>query len=320
MIVQIALILSVVLQFIAFGITLSLITKTRFNIAWISISVGFLLMAIRRVTELVSIFNSSGEIHESYTDSWIAVVISVAMIVAAVYIRKIFLLLDHLQKLRDKNETRLLSAIISTEEKERKHFAKELHDGLGPVLSAAKMALSAMDKKGLGEFNSQIVAKTEDSINNAIITTREISNHLNPQVLERYGFEKAINNFLKNIITGDSPEFELKSNLGELRFNHNFEVIIYRVACELINNTLKYAAAHKVVLSTKTYSDYLSFQYRDDGVGFNPSDTELKGMGLTNIRSRVKSLNGTVIIISEAQKGVFVDIKLPLKKETDGSK
>ncbi len=320
MIVQIALILSVVLQFIAFGITLSLISKTRFNIAWISISMGFLLMALRRVLELVSIFSSSVEIHQSYTDSWIAVVISVAMIVAAVYIRKIFLLLDHLQKLREKNETRLLSAIISTEEKERKHFAKELHDGLGPVLSAAKMALSAMDKKVLGRFNSQIIAKTEDSIDNAILTTREISNHLNPQVLERYGIEKAIRNFLKNIVNNQSPEFNLNSNLGELRFNHNFEVIIYRIACELINNTLKYASARKVDLSINTNSDYLSFQYEDNGTGFNHEDTESKGMGLTNIRSRVKSLNGTIVIISEAKKGVFVDIKLPLLEETEESK
>ena len=69
------------------------------------------------------------------------------------------------------------------------------------------MALSAMDKKELGKFNSQIVNKTEHSINNAIVTTREISNHLNPQVLERYGIEKAINTFLKNIISKESPEF-----------------------------------------------------------------------------------------------------------------
>jgi len=315
MIVQVALILAVIVQFIAFGITISLITKTRFNIAWISISVGFFLMALRRVMELIVTFTSQPEQSTSHLSSCIAVIISIAMLLAAIYIRKIFLLLDHLQTLRDKNETRLLSAVISTEEKERKHFAKELHDGLGPVLSAAKMALSAMDKKELGKFNSQIVNKTEHSINNATVTTREISNHLNPQVLERYGIEKAINTFLKNIISKESPEFVLKSNMGELRFNHHFEVIIYRIACELINNTLKYANAKKAVLSIASTSDVVHFQYEDDGIGFDPENTEWKGMGLTNIKSRVKSLNGTIEINSQPHHGVGVDIKFPQDKK-----
>nr|WP_321355855.1 ATP-binding protein [uncultured Draconibacterium sp.] len=314
MIVQVALIIAVVLQFIAFGITISLITKTRFNIAWISISVGFFLMALRRVMELIVTFSSPSEQNTSHLSSWIAVVISIAMLLAAVYIRKLFLLLDHLQKLREKNETRLLSAVISTEEKERKHFAKELHDGLGPVLSAAKMALSAMNKNELGKLNSQIVTKTEHSIKNAIVTTREISNHLNPQVLERYGIEKAINTFLKNIISAESPEFVLKSNMGELRFNHHFEVIIYRIACELINNTLKYANAKNAVLTIAAASDVVHFQYEDDGVGFDPENTEWKGMGLTNIRSRVKSLDGIIEINSQSNRGVSVDIKFPQQK------
>ncbi|MBZ0242737.1 MAG: sensor histidine kinase, partial [Bacteroidales bacterium] len=127
---KIALIFSVVVQFVAFIITISLIPKTRFNIAWISISIGFLLMAFRRLIEAFSYFREMPDDSITLLNSWIAVVISIAMLLSSIYIRKIFKLLNRIHQLRKENEAKLLSAVIATEEKERKHFSKELHDGL----------------------------------------------------------------------------------------------------------------------------------------------------------------------------------------------
>ena len=311
MLIQFALIAAVILQFGAFIITVSLIPKTKFNIAWISISTGFLLMAFRRLSDLFIILNEDIDPSQSMFSSWVSVVISVTMVISSIYIRKIFDLLNHLIKLQKENESRVLSAIITTEEKERKFFAKELHDGLGPILSAMKMTLSAIDKSVVGKSNEKILNQTEYAADIAISTTKEISNHLNPHVLERFGLEKAIQTFADHIITNSNFKLQISSQLGNQRFNYKIEVILYRITCELINNTLKHASATQGRISLFSYNNQIEFMYEDNGIGFNPTDENLPGMGLTNIKSRVKSLNGEVKINSKPHNGMFLRIVLP---------
>jgi signal transduction histidine kinase len=312
MILKWALILSVVLQFAAFIITISLIPKTRFSIAWISISIGFLLMAFRRLNEVIYIFSTAEPDKNFNVSSWIAVVISVTMLIASIYIRKIFEVLNRIQKLRKENETRLLSTVISIEEKERRYFAKEIHDGLGPVLSSAKMTLSAIDKMSIDQLNGELIEKTENLVDNAIVAAKEISNHLTPQVLERYGLQKAINTFIRNTIAKNTIEIAINTNIDKKRYNHNLEVIIYRISCELINNTLKYASANKITILLLEENDFMVFKYDDNGKGFDIGKSEIKGMGLTNIKSRVKSLNGSIEMYSKPKNGFYTNIKFPL--------
>lgn len=312
MIIQTALILSVLLQFAAFIITISLIPKTRFNIAWISISIGFLLMAGRRLNEVFLIFNNTDSDINSNISNWIAVVISIAMLIASIYIRKIFEILNRIQKLRKENQNHLLSAIISTEEKERKHFAKEIHDGLGPVLSSAKMTLSAIDKSKIDNRNFELIEKTESLVDNAIVATKEISNHLTPHVLERYGLKKSIETFVRSTIAKNTIDIDINTNIGKNRYKPNLEVIIYRICCELINNTLKYASASKITILLLEENDFIVFKYDDNGKGFNVEILETNGMGLINIKSRVKSLNGSIEIKSKPQKGFYASIKFPI--------
>ncbi len=309
--IQIALIVAVVAQFVAFFFTISLIPKTRFNIAWISISIGFLLMAIRRFVELLYFYKDAPSDQISILNSWIAVVISLTMLVASIYIRKIFEVLNRIHKLRKESEAKLLSAIIRTEEKERKYFSKELHDGLGPVLSSAKMTISAIDKTNISERNTLLLDKVENMVDNAIDTTREISNHLTPHVLERYGLHKAIENFINNIVSKESIKINLSSNIEKLRYGSDIEVILYRICCELINNTLKYAHAQQVDISINEDNNHIEFIYNDNGNGFDTSSIK-KGMGIINIKSRVKSLNGTINITSGHNSGFNASIRLPL--------
>lgn len=308
---KIALILSVILQFIAFIITISLIPKTRFNIAWISISIGFLLMALRRLLEVFYYFNEPPSDKISVLNSWIAVVISVAMLLSSIYIRKIFELLNRIHQLRKESEAKLLSAIISTEEKERKHFSKELHDGLGPVLSSAKMTISAINKANIEEHNTELIEKVEKLVDNAILTTKEISNHLTPHVLERYGLKKAIDNFIRNSMINESIQINLSSNIEKQRYNNSIEVTLFRICCELINNTQKHAFASTISISLKENKDTLELKYNDNGVGFE-SKHEKYGMGLTNIVSRVKSLKGSIELLSSPKNGFYACLRLPL--------
>ncbi|MBN2165548.1 MAG: sensor histidine kinase [Marinilabiliaceae bacterium] len=312
MVIQGALILSVLLQFGAFVITVSLIPKTKFNVAWISISAGFLLMAFRRFSDLLYILIEDDWSRFSIINSWIAVVISVSMMIASFYIRKIFQLLNRLDRIRKENESKVLRAIISTEESERRFFSKELHDGLGPVLSSVKMSLSALDVKKLDTENFEIIERTERAIDSAIVTTKEISNHLNPQVLERFGLEKALRVFVETINLSKQIEIKILSPLNNERLSYNIEIVLYRVICELINNTIKHANASEVDISLFRYSDKVECMYEDNGNGFQNKSKIIDGSGLMNIETRLKSVKGKMDVISSDSNGVFIKIEIPL--------
>jgi len=312
MLIQLALIISVLLQFGAFFMTISLIQKTKFNISWITISIGFFLMALRRLYELIDIIINNQDDIQTHINSWIAVLISLLMFIASIYIRQIFILQGKINKLQKENEAKVLSAIIKTEEKERKKFAKELHDGLGPILSSIKMAISAINKNVMGNDNKQIIDKTEETVDSAIITIKEISNNLSPHILERFGLEKAIKTFTDIIITNEDLEIIFFSNLNGKRYDYNIEVILYRIIGELINNTLKHASASKVEISLFYFEKRLELFYSDNGIGFDMKNIDSKGMGLPNIDSRVKSLDGELEMHSKHKQGIFLKITLPL--------
>ncbi|MBN2598491.1 MAG: sensor histidine kinase [Marinifilaceae bacterium] len=312
MFLQIALIISVLLQFGAFFITISLIPKTRFNSSWIMVSMGFLLMAVRRFTELFNVFTANQSKPETFITNWMAVVISLLMFLGAFYIRRIFQLQDKVDKERKENEAKVLSAVIKTEEQERYRFAKELHDGLGPILSAVKMTNSAINKSVENPNNQQIIHKTDQAINEAIITVKEISNKLSPHILERYGLEKAIKTFIGGIQLTDQYRIQLNIQLCGKRFDYNVELILYRIIGELFNNTIKHASASKIDLSLLTYHRKLELMYSDNGIGFSTEPKPVKGMGLSNIHTRVKSLDGTIEINSRKNEGVYLKIEIPI--------
>ncbi|MDX9771539.1 MAG: histidine kinase [Tenuifilaceae bacterium] len=309
---KIALVLSALFQLVAFIITVSLIPKTKYYIAWISISVGFLLMALRRCIEVYYLFFDTTPTAITITSSWIAVVISISMLVASFYIRKIFELLNRIQQLRKQNEARLLTAVISTEERERKHFAKELHDGLGPVLSTLKMTFSTINKDEQVAIKNEMLSKIEVLIDNSIAITKEISNNLTPHVLERYGLQKAIDNFIRNLPTHEKISIKHSVQLVSKRLKRDVEIILYRILCEMVNNTLKYAQASSISILITEHRETIDLIYDDNGIGFDIRLAKQKGMGITNIISRVTSLNGTIDMQSNINRGFYAHIKLPL--------
>ena len=312
MIIQYALIFSVLLQFGAFINTLTLIRRTKFNVSWIAISIAFLLMALRRLSEFAS-FISQSQPEKSDFNSWLAVLISLLIFIASFYIRRIFRLQERINHLRHENEAKVLSAIMATEEKERKLFARELHDGLGPVLSSIKMAFSAIDLSAVGQKNKAIIEKTESSVDHAITTIREISNNLSPHLLERFGLKKAILTFYDSIAKTAKPQFQIITSPDNFSIPYNIEVILYRILCELLNNTLKHASATKIELSITHSENSLILIYSDNGKGLNPSLKTSKGNGLSNIESRVKSLDGQMEIQNALYKGFYLQINLPIK-------
>ena len=309
-----ALITSVLLQFAAFFITVSLIKRTRFNISWIAISAAFLIMALRRLGDALSLFINNSEPSSALDEwsQWTGVSISVLMFIASFYIRQIFNLHDRINGLRKDSETKLLSAVIRAEELQRKAFARELHDGLGPILSSIKMAVSVMRSAPGEETDNQLVTRTERAVDSAISTVREISNNLSPHILERFGLEKAISTFVGNL--GTQPQVSLHSSLGALRLEPTQEIALYRIVCELVANTLKHADASEIHIELTTTDGCILLTYSDNGRGFVPQDSLSHGMGLSNISSRVHSLGGTFDINTKPSRGFFIKIILPYEQ------
>lgn len=310
MTLKIALILSFVLQFAAAIIAFSLTKRTRTNIAWWLISFGFLLMAIRRIFEFFQLSDPGSRLFTGMLSTWTGVLISVLMLGSLIFIKRIFNIQKRMDDLRKANESRVLSAIMRTEENERLNFAKELHDGLGPLLSSVKMAVSSAHTGNNNPQNKEVMIHAEKLIDESITSLKEISNKLSPHVLNNFGLKKAVKSFITHMAPVDNLNINFDSNLGEKRYPYNTEVVLYRVICELINNSLKHAEARNIYITLMDEADGIRLDYLDDGIGFDSKILDIgeKGMGFANIRSRIKSLKGTIEIYSVPNEGVRVNV------------
>lgn len=316
MLLKIALLISMLMQLGATIIAISLIRRTRYNISWILISAGLLLMAIRRLFDFSILFWDTHLFSKDDINNWLGILISVLMFVGVIFIRQIFNLQSRIDQIRKENESRILSAVIEAEEKARRNFARDLHDGLGPVLSSVKMTLSAIDRDKLDEINKNIVERSCTATDQAIISLKEISNHLSPHLLENYGLIKAVRTFANQLFKGTNIQIRIDSNIGDKRFPHNLEISLYRIVSELFINSVKHAEPNHIRLEFEDEDQLLHVKYNDDGRGFDSeayfTNNEPHGMGLDNIRSRIKSLNGNFYLDTASGKGLSVDIYIPV--------
>jgi signal transduction histidine kinase len=312
-----ALVVSMLFQLGAAVFAITLIRRTRYNISWILISAGLVLMAIRRLFDFSTLFWETNLFQREEINAWIGVLISVFIFVGVIFIRKIFNLHDQVEKLRQENEQKILSAIINTEETERQTFARELHDGLGPVLSSIKMTLSAIKPEGLSPLNREIINKAFNASNASVTTLKEIANNLSPHLLKNYGLEKAIGTFADHLFSPTKIKFESTLNFDENQLSEEIKISCYRIVSELINNSIKHANPSVVKLDINESDRFLIIKYKDDGCGFEnfqpDKNSKLPGMGFNNITSRTKSLKGMYYIETSPGKGFSVEFYFPLK-------
>lgn len=309
----IALIISIILQIIAAVIALSFVRMTKYRLSWILLSLSFVFMAIRKLIQLYEFFRGTPSYLWEMIDEWMGVLISFMIIVGVVLIREIFYSLKKADLDRFKTERRVLNAIINTEENEKKRFAKDLHDGLGPLLSTVKMSLSALDGKITDPSGKEILKNANNIVNEAIGTIKDISNNLSPHILDNFGLSSAIGAFASKINQTKALEIDFRSNMEGIRLENDREVVIYRAACELINNSLVHSGASKIDIELNKHDKFVTLQFTDNGRGFDTSvlgTEDCRGMGLSNIETRVKSIDGIFFIESSKGKGTSALIRL----------
>ncbi|MFZ4414504.1 MAG: tetratricopeptide repeat-containing sensor histidine kinase [Bacteroidales bacterium] len=210
---------------------------------------------------------------------------------------------------------KLFEAVIQTEEKERKRIASDLHDGLGPLLSAAKLYFQAYIDANDIDNKTVIESKLISIIDSAIDDTSRISHNISPQILEKYGLKIALENFISEIDFNKSIQFDLFFEKID-RFDLKAEITIYRTILELIHNTIKHAKASQISIKVFLSRDTLNVQYEDNGIGFSIEEklNEKQGMGLKNIKNRIQSLEGNVLFNSRQNQGMKAVISIPHKE------
>lgn len=309
----IALIISIVLQIVAAVIALRFMKLTKYRLSWILLSLSFVLMALNKIIQLFEFFRGSPSYAWQIIDEWVGVVISFMIITGVVLMRELFYSLKRAEIDRTRTEKRVITAIINTEENERKRFAKDLHDGLGPLMSTIKMSLSALNGKINDDSGSLILSNTNHLINEAINTLKDISNNLSPHVLSNFGLSSALGAFTTKINQTKAIEIDFKSNMENQRLDSEKEVVVYRAACELINNSIRHSGASRIDIELNKHEKIITLQFYDNGRGFDTSSLESedkKGMGLSNIETRVRSVDGVFILESNPGKGISALIKI----------
>ena len=212
------------------------------------------------------------------------------------------------------NEKKLLamSSMIEGQESERMRIARDLHDGLGGLLSTLKAHFNTIQKEiqELESFN--VYDKVNDLIDTASSEVRRISHNMVPHALQMLGLHDALQDFCAQAQT-DQIRVHYEWSGTQERMPENHEIMLYRIAQELIHNAVKYAQPENILVQINRMKDELNLIVEDDGIGFNLSEAIQKdGLGLKSVQSRVNFLQGTMDVISTPTEGTSFSIQVPL--------
>ncbi len=307
MFIEILIVVAILIQTIATVCAIRLVRVTKYNSIWWLFIIGFSLLTVERCLQFRIINGHEIPLNIFW---WTGLVVSVGLSVGVMYAHKLFKYIERLNQQRQYVSKRILTAVLRTEEKSRSRFSKDLHDGLGPLLSSAKMSLSVLDDDTLDAEKRKILMNVNALIEESIHSLREISNNLSPRVLNDFGLVRGVQNFITKCMSLNTIKIHFVTNFKSERFDRDVEVVLYRVVCELINNSLKHAECSEIELALTFEESVLALDYRDNGKGFNPRDMMDCGMGLSNISSRINSLSGELVINSEIGYGMEAKIKV----------
>ena len=305
--VEILTIVSIVMQLVAIVIALLLVNHTKYKALWVCCIVGLAMLTVERCFQL-GIFDS--RLLSDLALAWVGILVSLSYSLSVLFANLLVRHVDKVTYQRRVLENRLMTAVLRTEERQRATLSRELHDGLGPLLSSAKMSLSALQRAEMDDKSHEMLRNTSAVIDEAIRSLREISNNLSPHVLNNFGLVRGIKNFVDRVAMMQSREIIFRTRLGEERFDANIEVILYRVVCELVNNSLKHSECSRIFIELNTMGDRIIVDYRDNGKGFNLREVENQGMGLSNIKSRISSLGGKIRIDSKPSAGMTAHVEV----------
>ena len=229
---------------------------------------------------------------------------------------------QRISELETQQQLTATEAVLKGEEQERTRLAKDLHDGLGGMLSGIKYSFNTM--KGnliMTPENNQAFERSMDMLDSSIKEMRRVAHNMMPEALVKFGLDTALKDFCNDINKSGALQVSYQSiGLENIIIEQTTAITIYRIVQELINNTMKHAAAKTAVVQVTKTNNQLAVTVEDDGKGFDtgllkkskarPDDQVGRGIGWSNIVNRVEFLKGTLDVQSEKEKGTSVHIEL----------
>jgi two-component system, NarL family, sensor kinase len=205
-----------------------------------------------------------------------------------------------------------IDAMLKGQEEERSRIAKDLHDGLGGMLSGTKLSFINMKENlVLTPENATQFDKSLSMLDNTIVDLRKVAHNLMPEALVKFGLDEAVKDFCSSIQSSSSLKV-VYQQVGEKRkLTNTAEVFTYRIIQELVNNAVKHAKAKQIIVQLNINTHKLSITVEDDGKGFDINTlANSKGAGMDNIKYRVQYFNGTLDIVTAPGSGTSVNINL----------
>jgi signal transduction histidine kinase len=242
-----------------------------------------------------------------------AILLIISLLTYRNYKQKQKLQQQRISELETHQQLTATEAVLKGEEQERTRLAKDLHDGLGGMLSGIKYSLNTM--KGnliMTPDNVQAFERSMDMLDSSIKEMRRVAHNMMPESLVKFGLDTALKDFCNEINNSGALAISYQSiGVANATIEPTTAITVYRIVQELINNTMKHAAAKTAIVQVTKSDTHLSVTVEDDGNGFNTTILkQAKGIGWSNIQNRVEFLKGTVDVQSEKGKGTSVHIEM----------
>ena len=230
---------------------------------------------------------------------------------------------DRLEGLvRDRTATlsELANHLQQVREEERGHLARELHDELGALLTAAKLDVARLKSKidATAPDVSERLKHLTETLNSGIALKRRIIEDLRPSSLSNLGLTAAL-----EILTREYAEragIDVETSLEPVQLPDAAQLTVYRMVQEALTNIGKYAKASKVLVSVHGYPTHVAVQVRDDGVGFDPGSVRPTSHGLAGMRHRVEAAGGRLTLTSRPGNGTLLSAGLPLPRNASDTR
>lgn len=210
------------------------------------------------------------------------------------------------------------ASLLEGQEQERKRMSREMHDGVGQLLTGIKLTAAKLNYiKADHEKYTETVKILNDLITDTIEATRVISFNLMPSVLQDYGLVPVFNILKMQSEASFGIKVNLDIHLEKNTIPKNIEIGVYRIVQEALNNTLKYAESEEFNLTMNEFNRKLKIEISDKGKGFDLEKFNAEGQnlihnGIVNMQTRTKLLGGIFKLDSAPNKGTFIFIEIPL--------
>lgn len=252
------------------------------------------------------------------TTTIILLLLTVILLIVFFYKRNQNKFIKELEKIKLDSEKNLLNAQLEIQENTLDHISREIHDNISLSLTLAKLHLSTAESHDVTK-QYLLLKESEDLIGRAINDLRGISSSLNHYPIMNNGLIKTVEEEINRIER--TGKFQIKLLLqGNIIFlDTKLELVIFRIIQEALNNIIKHSNASLIQIILNYHNDFISFTIKDDGKGFDLSIIReqgkgIKGLGIGNIKTRVKMFNGSCSIDSIPGQGSSINVTIPFEQ------